>query len=262
VVAAFEAGGIDLPIDYQHQNDRHGQCQNGPVPAAGWIKAMKVEADGIWGRVEWTARARELLANKEYRFLSPVVLFDPTDQKITKIKGASLVHNPALRLTALASQEDAMPDQTNLLQRFAAALNLPADSTADELMAALEKVIKTAAATDPAKFVPIKALHDVLKDRNTHLAKMIETRAQSKVEEAMRRGFLTPAMKDWATALCAQDEASFDSFLKTSVPRFAHLSAQILPDAHPPSEVSTGARSAEAQAVCTQLGLEPDALER
>jgi phage major head subunit gpT-like protein len=33
----------------------------------------------------------------------------------------------------------------------------------------------------------------------------------------------SPVMRDWATGLCRSDEGSFDSFIATSIPQFAHL---------------------------------------
>lgn len=56
LILAFEANGIDLPVDYEHQNDKPEARLEGLVPAAGWIKALQSRADGIWGRVEWTQR--------------------------------------------------------------------------------------------------------------------------------------------------------------------------------------------------------------
>ncbi|MCE8536754.1 hypothetical protein KBY27_04725 [Ruegeria pomeroyi] len=51
VIDAFRRGGVDLPVDYDHQNDRPPQS-GGPVPAAGWIKDLKITETGLWGRVE------------------------------------------------------------------------------------------------------------------------------------------------------------------------------------------------------------------
>ena len=90
VVLAFQAAGVDLPVDYEHQNDKPEAKLSGPVPAAGWIKDLKAEPSGIWGRVEWTATARELIRNREYRYLSPSFLFHPKTQAIMKLKGAGL----------------------------------------------------------------------------------------------------------------------------------------------------------------------------
>lgn len=103
LLADFKRGAVDLPVDYEHQKDKHAEMRAGPVPAAGWIKELEIRADGIWARVEWTARARDLIGSREYRYLSPSILFDKKNRRITRLKGAGLVHDPALHLTALAS---------------------------------------------------------------------------------------------------------------------------------------------------------------
>jgi len=107
----FEARGLDRVIDFEHQNDTPAARLNGPVPAAGWIKALQVRADGLWGRVEWTARAAQMIAAKKYRFLSPVIFHHRDTRETMRLKGASLVHSPNLVLTALNSQEPQMSPQ-------------------------------------------------------------------------------------------------------------------------------------------------------
>ncbi|MDF3907771.1 MULTISPECIES: phage protease [Paracoccus] len=38
LIATFGARAVDVPIDYEHQNDRPEARLNGPVPAASWVK--------------------------------------------------------------------------------------------------------------------------------------------------------------------------------------------------------------------------------
>ena len=101
LVSEFVAGGVDLPIDCEHQNDRPAAKLAGPVRAAGWINALQATEDGICGRVEGTANVRR----EKYRFLSPSLLFDRESKQVWHLKGAGLVHRPALFLTALASHD-------------------------------------------------------------------------------------------------------------------------------------------------------------
>ena len=61
LILAFQSSGIDLPIDYKHQSENADAKANGPVPAAGWIKELKLESGKLWGRVDWTATAREMI---------------------------------------------------------------------------------------------------------------------------------------------------------------------------------------------------------
>lgn len=94
-------GTTDIPVDYDHQllwTRNNGQ----PAPAAGWIKELAAKPDGIWGRAEWTQVAAARIVAKEYRYLSPVFLYDAVGT-VMKIECVALVNNPALELTAIAS---------------------------------------------------------------------------------------------------------------------------------------------------------------
>ncbi len=217
LIATFRDRAVDLPIDYEHQNDRPEARLSGPVPAAGWIKELKRKADGIWGRIEWTARARELIVAREYRYLSPALKFLPKSGEIILLKGAALVHSPALHLTALASEENDMTDSAAhaqvdpaLTARIAALVGLPADADPKDILTAIldsmgiSREALAPEAPDPARFVPVEAVRDLLADRS---ARMTETRradASAKVDAALREGHITPGMRHWATALCQQ----------------------------------------------------------
>ncbi len=156
VLATFSAGAVDLPIDYEHQSEQARDGKSGPVPVAGWIKDLQLRADGIWGQVSWTDRAAELIRNKEYRFLSPAILFEKDTRRVVKLKSAGLVHAPNLHLTALASQEDTPMDKTPLIPRLVKLLGL--DDTADEgaIFDALSDRLTGSGTPDPAKYVPIR----------------------------------------------------------------------------------------------------------
>lgn len=102
VTAAFAQHGADLPVDYEHQS-LGAVAKSGPVPAAGWITAVEPRADGLWGRVAWTAQAAQLLRDRAYRYLSAVFDHLP-DGRVIKLRGAGLVHSPNLPIQAAASQ--------------------------------------------------------------------------------------------------------------------------------------------------------------
>lgn len=145
-----------------------------------------------------------------------------------------------------------------ILTRLAQLLDLPPEATEAQIFAA----IRSNADPDPAKFVPVAAVQEMLSERNHVIATASESRAKEKVAGAMQRGYLSPAMRDWATALCIQNEASFDAFIASSVPAFAHLFAP--PMTHmraPPGAVARAEGSPEAEAICGQLGLPPGTLK-
>ena len=276
----FQSRGVDLPIDYEHQNDRSEAKNSGPVPAAGWIKELKADATGLWGRVEWTATARELIGRREYRYLSPSFMFHPQTRQVVRLKGAGLVHNPNLHLTALAHEEPEIPapqerpiskvtpaqPDPQLLPRLAEVLGLAPDSDAAAVLSAILAALLPGTARareqpDPSRFVPVDAVRELLSDRNNRIATMRESEASSKVEAAVQGGHITPAMRPWATALCMQDIESFDTFLSKSLAPYAHLLRESHAVGIPPRPAEhAGADSSEEAAVCAQLGLKPGSL--
>lgn len=274
LILAFQSGGIDLPVDYEHQNDKPEAKLKGPVPAAGWIKELKADETGIWGRVEWTATAREMIAKKEYRYLSPVILHNKAGQ-IMRLKGAGLVHNPNLYLTALASQEDRMnptppakpqgtPDAmspADFMAELASLLDLPPETPPKELLAKLKA--KMTAQPNPADFMPVKAVQSMLAERRMERSAVAEERIAAKVERARREGYITPALEDWAVSLCRSDEAAFDAFCATGGPTWAYLFKETHARGVPPGHDTTEAWASDTErAICEQLGLKPGSLSR
>ncbi|MCB1397330.1 MAG: hypothetical protein H6898_02375 [Rhodobacter sp.] len=63
------------------------------------MKQLSHDATGLWGRVAWTATARDMITGKEYRWLSPTFPHNAAGQ-VMRLTGAGFVHKPALRLQA------------------------------------------------------------------------------------------------------------------------------------------------------------------
>ncbi len=82
---------VDIVIDYEHQTLRDMQA-----PAGGWIKELVLKSDGIFAKVEWTKRAKDYLQNREYRYLSPVVMVRKKDRKASQIHSVALTNTPAI----------------------------------------------------------------------------------------------------------------------------------------------------------------------
>ena len=91
IIRQFKARRLDLVIDYEHQTLSDVQD-----PAAGWIKDLYPGEDALMARVEWTQKGREYIANKEYRYLSPVVLVKKADQHAAVFHSAALTNTPAI----------------------------------------------------------------------------------------------------------------------------------------------------------------------
>jgi phage I-like protein len=130
-------------IDYEHPEERRGQ----PVPGAGWIKEMQARGDGVWGRVEWTARAAKMIADKEYRYLSPVFDYEPATGRVARIASAGLTNQPNLFLTAFNRQNPSGDDDMEEFLQRARQLFGAKEMTKEAALAEMDALI--AAATAP-----------------------------------------------------------------------------------------------------------------
>lgn len=140
----FKDRKLDLVIDYEHQTLSDVQA-----PAGGWIKELYKGEDAIIAKVEWTAKAAEYLKNKEYRYLSPVVLVRKRDQKATAIHSVALTNMPAIDgMFALVNSLDIedISEGGNImdLKELAKALGLQETATEEEIKKAVEDAAKAA----------------------------------------------------------------------------------------------------------------------
>ncbi len=134
---ALLASSVRLPItvDFDHATER-GPTTGQPGAAAGWVEQLEARADGLHGRVAWTGLGRTALADRQYRYLSPVLGHEP-DGTVTGLRSVALTNNPALPALALLSRlthEETMNDSQCAALREA--LGLPADAGIDAIMAA------------------------------------------------------------------------------------------------------------------------------
>lgn len=135
---------LDLVIDYEHQTLADMQA-----PASGWIKDLYKGENAIIAKVEWTTKAAEYLKNKEYRYLSLVVLVRKRDQKAIAIHSVALTNTPAIDgmfalVNSLDIEEISEGGNSMDLKELAKALGLPETATEGEIRKAVEDAAKMA----------------------------------------------------------------------------------------------------------------------
>lgn len=133
VIAASLAHERGILIDENHATDLAAPTGK-EAPARGWIKEMQAREDGIWGRVEWTKAGRDLVADKAYRGISPVMTLHADKKTVRMIPRASLVNLPNLRGINALNQEQTMAP----MAKMAAALGLAEDASEDAILAAIK----------------------------------------------------------------------------------------------------------------------------
>lgn len=286
VLAAFAARGADLCVDYNHQTLTAIEKQ-GPVPAAGWIKELQFRDTGMWARIDWTTTAQAALAAKEYRYLSPVFRFSKTTGEVVALDGAGLTNDPNLHLQAAASRQGDFMDE--LLERLRYMLNLPITTTAEEVMAQLDKLkamiadqaaAKTAAeamsrtlglpettplaelatavhtrlqqAPDPAQWVPMAEYQSV----NSRLAALGASQRDGEVDRlvtaAMEAGKVSPSMEAWARDYASRDPKGFTAYVSAAP---ALTPGGLVPGGQPPP--GPVELDADTTAMCRMFGHDP-----
>lgn len=226
ILDAFATDGRDIPLDWEHSTELQAP-EGKPAPAAGWGRQLQLRDGGaVWGRFEWTPRGRACVENREYRYISPVFVFDKQTRRIVRIDSVGLTNRPNLHLTAL-NRYQPEPKETTMLKKLLVKLGLPEDATEAQALNAIGKLesdLQTALnrAQTPSldKFVP-RADYDSALARATNAEQKLqdketaelETAINREVDDALKAGKITPATKDFYAAMCRQ-EGGLDQFRK------------------------------------------------
>ncbi|MEQ1966279.1 phage protease [Xenorhabdus nematophila] len=176
-----------LVIDYEHQTLR--AIKNGqPAPAAGWFQTLEWrEGEGLYAvNVDWTDNASQAIAANEYRFISPVFLYDQQGH-VTALLHSALTNTPALdgmdavmlaaasRLAALNTpqpEDHSVDDELikELLNNLRWMLNLPATATTADIIAELQKAIDLISNGQGTATAASQGLLDLLQAQRTQIA--------------------------------------------------------------------------------------------
>lgn len=96
VIADIRSHATPLVVDYEHQTlraEENGQ----PAPAAGFIRDGEWrEGSGLWILVDLTPRARQYLVDGEYRYFSPVFLYEEKTGAVRRLVMGALTNFPAI----------------------------------------------------------------------------------------------------------------------------------------------------------------------
>lgn len=296
VVADFSSRKNKTVIDYEHQTLM--AAKNGmPAPAAAWISALTWRDDGLYATdAEWTERAASMIASGEYKYISPVFLYDKRTGAVKKLLHAALTNNPALDgMDAVAASQYAQlinqpgEKMNELLEQLRWLLNLPVTSTAEDVTAELQKAIDqikaaaasaaslsgfdvvsliksqaeqiaaltaTAANPDPTKFVAVATMQSLQNEVAELRAQITEREVNEVVTAALAAGQILPAQEAWARAHGKENIASLKAYLATAQPIAALTNTQT--GGNPPAGGNDGHQLDENQlAVCKSMGTDP-----
>ena len=236
---ALQAQGRDLPIDWEHSTQL--KAPNGEkAPAAAWGSNMEIREGGsIWLKVDWNEDGLNSVKSREYRHISPALIYNKKTMQIVGIQSVGLTNNPNLNLTALNRSldiplinKDELEIAMNEAQKIRALLGLGDKATTEELETAInsmksEHTTALNAANNPSldKFVP-RTDYDTAINRAQTAEDKLKEQATAKrddeidiaINSALEAGVITPATKEYHVAACREEGGleRFSEFVKTA----------------------------------------------
>ncbi len=241
-VRRFRERGPDMVVDYEHQTEMDTEA-----PAAGWITDLIDRGrEGLWAVVEWTQRAARYLANREYRYYSPVFLISPESRRLVELLRVALTNAPRLNTIRPIVTKDEDADVTGapphltqestdmeLLTGIAAKLGLDGTATEARVLEALDaRLAGGPDGTIPAEMLDalglpgsagkseaIATIHALKQkpDLAQEVAALKEKLALRDRDEliaaALESGKITPAQREWAEDYALRDPEGFRLFI-------------------------------------------------
>jgi phage I-like protein len=203
-----------------------------------------------------------MIADREYRFISPVFTYRRDNGEIVALISAGLTNQPNLDMTALNRRDEFRTGASMNLKALCQALNLNEEASPEAVLAAVNALIKRADNPPLEKFVPrtdydaaVKKAADAEATLNQIKASARETEITELVEGAIKAGKITPATKDFYLATCRAEGgiAAFKKFLEAAPVLSVKVDSGLDKKGDPGA--AKGALSEQEKAVCQNLGV-------
>lgn len=272
VIARVAARINDLVIDYEHQTLR--TASNGQkAPAAGWVKPTSLEwreGEGIFARSPaWTDTAAAHIEAKEYRYLSPVFLYDPESGEVLDLLHIALTNTAAIEgMQEVGNQAAAtydlsfQPNEENSMNELLKLFGLDPDATEEQAVAAATKLLnqvadlqKKVAANDQAiaaaKAETPEPAMEAIKGLQAEVAALTK-----KIATAIAKNNLVPTQEQWAKDLGKRDVAALKSYIETA-PTIAALGG-MQTDQVEFDDDGNPVLTEQQLPVCSQMGIDAD----
>lgn len=198
-------GSPEILVDVDHAS----ALGNG-TEAAAWCSELATDADGLNGVLKLTPKGRELVAGRNYRFLSPAWTLSG-DGTPVRLVSVALTNTPNLPLPPVVNRSvpahscagitPSTPKENNPMdtKKLAEALGLGADATEEQILAA---------AADAAKAV---------KELAALKAKLADADAEQFASNAVKDGKIAANSKDTVKAAYLKDPEGAKAFLNALV---------------------------------------------
>lgn len=205
MIENFKNRGLSIPIDYEHES-----LENKKAPAIGWVDELYIKDNALYALPKWNDEARELIANKQYKYISPVFMFNSVDRVSGKGIGTTL-QSIALTNTPFLTELGEI-SLKNLIKNHNKGESMELEELQkanEELEAKLNELQNTNA--------ELEAKNEELEAKIAELeAKLSELEGESVaelVENSIRQGLIANSQKAWAINYAKKDMKEFRVFL-------------------------------------------------
>lgn len=284
VLARLKARQDRIVVDYEHQTlnaEKNGQ----PAPAAAWFRGADVEwrsGEGLFVKPEYTEAAKARIEADEYKYTSPVIVYNKRTGEVLDIQMAALVNYAAIdgmkELDAVAAAKYSFTTEELPMEELMKLFGLAPDATEEQAIAALKALQakatqletqvgeKDAAITalkgqvesggnpDPSKFVPIEVVAELQGEVATLKGRLDDGELEELVTQGIADGKIRgEKMEEWARSMGVE---ALKGYLGSAQAIAALKGSQTR--GNPPKDVDSIELDDTDVAVCKQLGVGHD----
>lgn len=252
VMSRYQKRGIQLMADYEHQS--LNTSLTGPIPAAAkkWTPEVR-DGSLVASNIAWTPRAKQMLADGEYRYFSIACRVEPKTGRVSELINFALTNNPAAnRIEPLVAASLAYADEPakdNIMRNVVVALGLKVDAEEADALAAVTSLkdfernaLALSGKTNRGEALGVLTALAAKAEQSDKLAAelvslkaaAVKAEVELLVDEAVKDGRVEPAKRAEMVALA---DAATVAGLKACL---SLLPKKVLSAAESPAETSSG----------------------
>lgn len=187
ILKGLNKSGLKLPLE-----PNHGY----PDPrAAGWFSKFELRKDGIYANLKFNKYGQKLSEDENYKYLSPTYLIDYESREVFYLSGIGFVNQPNLLNEALNTVNANSNSQTKTKETTMPDVN-------DKQLTKLQNEINSLTEEKSQLSEDNKVL-------NEQVDKLQKELNEQKIDNAISKGELLPAKKDFALSLDANSLKAF-----------------------------------------------------
>lgn len=209
MIENFKNSGLSIPIDYEHES-----LENKKAPAIGWVDELYIKNNALFALPKWNDEARELIKNKQYKYISPVFMFNSVDRVSgkgigTTLQSIALTNTPFLtELGEISCKENQFNKGDKMSQNAKVANSDGQTNELQEKLAELE--VQNAELVKENEELKTKVA-----ELEAKISELEGENAEELVENSIKQGLVANSQKPWALNYAKSNRAGFKEYLNT-----------------------------------------------